>query len=209
MRRGNPQRYARSMTSLLKDGDVRRAVYARMLGPAIRSADTLVIDELGLDHGACRVDIAVINGHIRGLEIKAEADTLVRLPVQVAAYGEVVDKASLIVADRHLDAARDLLPAWWGVVVATRFANGEVALRRVRDEHVNRSTDPVTLARLLWRPEAVQLLRELDYPERSLRGPREELYQMLAKAMSRRLLSAQVRQTLKVRAMWRDRPAPQ
>lgn len=180
-----------------------------MLGPAIRCADTLVIDELGLDHGACRVDIAVINGHIRGLEIKAEADTLTRLPAQVAAYGEVVDKASLIVADRHLEAARDLLPDWWGVVVATRFANGEVALRRMREEHINRSTDPVTLARLLWRPEAVQILRELDYPERSLRGPREELYQLLAKAMSRRLLSARVRHTLKIRAMWRDRPALQ
>lgn len=209
MRRRILRRYAQSMASLLKDVDVRRAVYARMLGPALRCADTLVIDELGLDHGACRVDIAVINGHIRGLEIKAEADTLTRLPAQVAAYGEVVDKASLIVADRHLEAARDLLPNWWGMVVATRFASGGVALRRVRDEHVNRSTDPVTLARLLWRPEAVQILRELDYPERSLRGPREELYQILAKAMSRRLLSARVRHALKVRAMWRDRPAPQ
>ena len=64
------------MATLFKDGDVRRAVYARMLGSAMRSADTLVIDELGLDHGSCRIDIAVINGHIRGLEIKAEADTL-------------------------------------------------------------------------------------------------------------------------------------
>ena len=35
----------------------------------------------------------MINGHIRGVEIKAEADTLDRLPRQVAAYGEVVDKA--------------------------------------------------------------------------------------------------------------------
>jgi hypothetical protein len=197
------------MASLLKDGDVRRAVYARMLGHAVRCADTLVIDELGLDHGACRVDIAVINGHIRGLEIKAEADTLNRLPAQVAAYGDVVDKASLIVADRHLVASLDLIPDWWGVVIATRFANGEVALRRVRHEHVNRSTDLVTLARLLWRPEAAQVLRELDYPERSLRGPREELYQMLAKAMSRRHLSARVREALKVRAVWRDRPRPQ
>lgn len=68
------------MATLFKDGDVRRAVYARMLGSAMRSADTLVIDELGLDHGSCRIDIAVINGHIRGLEIKAEADTLARLP---------------------------------------------------------------------------------------------------------------------------------
>lgn len=185
---------------------MRRAVYARMLGAAVRDADTLVIDELGLDHGACRVDIAVINGHIRGLEIKAEADTLVRLPSQVAAYGAVVDKASLIVAERHLEAARCLLPAWWGVVVAARFGNGEVSLRRIQDERVNRDVDAVTLARLLWRPEAAQILRDLDYAERRLRGPREELYQILAEALPPRLLSARVRQVLKARSMWRDRP---
>lgn len=201
-----PQQYPRRMASLMKDGDVRRAVYARMLGAAVRDADTLVIDELGLDHGACRVDIAVINGHIRGLEIKAEADTLVRLPSQVAAYGAVVDKASLIVAERHLEAARSLLPAWWGVVVAARFGNGEVSLRRIQDERVNRDVDAVTLARLLWRPEAAQILRDLDYAERRLRGPREELYQILAEALPPRLLSARVRQVLKARSMWRDRP---
>ena len=46
--------------------------------------------------GAARVDIAVINGHIRGVEIKAEADSLERLPRQVEAYGRVVDRATLI-----------------------------------------------------------------------------------------------------------------
>lgn len=197
------------MATLFKDGDVRRAVYARMLGSAMRSADTLVIDELGLDHGSCRIDIAVINGHIRGLEIKAEADTLARLPFQVSAYGEVVDKASLIVAERHFDAARLLVPDWWGVVLARRCANGEVALRRICDEKVNRSIDPVTLARLLWRPEIVQMLRDLGHPERTLRAPRDALYPILASALPRRVLGARVRETLKARAVWRDRPRPQ
>jgi len=197
------------MAIMFKDGDVRRAVYARMLGSAMRSANTLVIDELGLDHGASRIDIAVINGHIRGLEIKAEADTLARLPFQVAAYGEVVDKASLIVAERHLDAAMPLVPGWWGVVLARRCANGEISLRRLRDEKVNRSADPVTLARLLWRPEVVQLLRELGHSERTLRAPREALYPLLASTLPRRLLGARVREALKARATWRDRPRPQ
>lgn len=197
------------MATLFKDGDVRRAVYARMLGAAVRNADTLIIDELGLDHGACRIDIAVINGHIRGLEIKAEADTLTRLPAQVSAYGDVVDKASLIVAERHLEAATPLIPEWWGIVLAHRYANGEVALRRLRDEKVNRGADPVTLARLLWRPEVVQMLRDLGHAERTLREPREALYPLLAAAIPRRVLAARVREALKARAVWRDRPRPQ
>ena len=80
----------------LRDSDVRKAAYRRLLTHARACPDTLVINELGLDHGSCRIDIAVINGHIRGVEIKAGTDTLKRLPRQVAAYGEVVDKALLL-----------------------------------------------------------------------------------------------------------------
>ena len=82
-------------------------------------------------------------------------------------------------------------------------------LRRIRGERVNRDVDAVTLSRLLWRPEAAQILRDLNYTERRLRGPREELYQILAEALPLRLLSARVRQALKARPMWRDRPRPQ
>jgi hypothetical protein len=196
------------MVIALKDVDVRRAVYARLLHHATRCPDTLVIDELGIDHGACRIDIAVINGHIRGLEIKADADTLARLPHQVAAYGDVVDKASLIVARRHLDAALPMIPAWWGVILATRSASGGVVFDRVREERVNRRPNPITLSRLLWRPEVQELLRELGYVERVLRAPREVLYHELAAAMPRRELARRVRETLKRREAWRDRPRP-
>lgn len=192
----------------MKDGDVRRATHRQLLHRARACSDTLVIDELGLAHGACRVDIAVINGHIRGLEIKAEADTLDRLPRQVAAYGEVVDFASLIVTEGHLDGAVDLLPDWWGIVVAGRRPSGTVAFRRVRRERYNRSVDPMTIARLLWRTEVAQLLRDRGYEERALRAPRSELYARLVSEMPRRILGDIVRRTLKARTGWRDHAPP-
>lgn len=192
----------------LKDIDVRRAAYARLLHHATQCPDTLVIDELGIDHGACRIDIAVINGHIRGLEIKAEADTLTRLPHQVAAYGDIVDKATLIVAGRHLDAALPMIPNWWGVVLAARGARGGVVFSRVRGERVNRNPDPMMLSRLLWRPEVLELLRELGHAERTLRAPREVLYQQLVETLPRQELARRIRETLKRREAWRDRPRP-
>jgi hypothetical protein len=164
----------------------------------------LVIDELGLDHGSCRIDIAVINGHIRGVEIKAEADTLDRLPRQVAAYGEVVDKALLIVDPKHLASAMTIVPDWWGIMVAERGTTQGVRFRRVRSERANKGIDPLVLARLLWRPEVQALLRELGVPERDLRAPREELYQRLVSLMSLRKLSGAVRTALKSRTTWRD-----
>lgn len=193
---------------MLKDTDIRRAAHSKLLNHARRATDTLVINELGLGHGACRVDIAVINGHIRGLEIKAEADSLVRLPRQVSAYGEVVDKATLIVAERHLLGAMAILPEWWGVIVATRALSGAVLFRRERPELVNHMTDAIMLARLLWRDEVVALLRGHGVDDRALRAPRAVLYKLLVEALSRRMLARTVRETLKARETWRDRLRP-
>lgn len=189
----------------LRDSDVRQAAYRRLLTHAQACPDTLVIDELGLDHGSCRIDIAVINGHIRGVEIKAEADTLERLPRQVTAYGEVVDKALLIVAPKHLDLATTMVPDWWGIMVAERGAGQAVKFRRVRPERSNKAIDPLVLARLLWRPEAQAVLRGLGVIERELRVPRETLYRMLAERLPLRRLARTVRETLKGRTTWRDR----
>ena len=196
------------MGIMLNDSDVRRAAYHRLLSHACRCADTLVIDELGLDHGACRVDIAVINGHLRGIEIKAEADTLARLPRQVAAYGAVMDRASLIVTEKHYDAAQAQLPAWWGVILAKRTATGGVEFRRIRGERINREMQPLVVARLLWRPEVVGLLRELGEPERALRAPREVLYGRLVESVSKAELGHLVRKALKARATWRGHARP-
>jgi hypothetical protein len=180
----------------------------RLLVHAHQCSDTLVLHELGLSHGSSRVDIAIINGHIRAMEIKAEADTLERLPRQVAAYGQVVDRATLIASERHLPAAFEFLPEWWGVVSARRAANGAIMFRRLRAEKANRQTDAVSLARLMWRDEVHAVLSAMGCEARLLRAPRGALYAELALRLPKPQLAALVRSTLKARTSWRDRPRP-
>lgn len=192
---------------VLRDAELREAVHKRLLNHAWRSDDTLVVDELGVLHGAARVDIAVINGHIRGLELKADADTLNRLPRQIDAYGQVVDRASLVTTDRHIDGALKLLPPWWGVVTASATASG-VQFRRLRPERANPDVDIVALLALLWRSEALDLLLNLDGDNRAQKMSRKGLYTELSALLPKRVLSAYVRSTLKNRQRWRDRPAP-
>ncbi len=196
------------MQERLKDADLRTAALRRLLAHARQCTNTLVVEELGLTHGASRVDIAVINGHIRGVEIKAEADSLERLPRQVHAYGLVVDRATLIASERHLPAALELLPEWWGVVAARRAANGSIVFRRLRDERANRETDAVSLARLLWRDEVHAVLFEMGCDPKLLREPRAVLYAELARRMPKAQLARLVRTTLRTRTSWRDRPRP-
>jgi hypothetical protein len=192
----------------LRDTDIRAAAMGRLLMHARSCPDTKVVEELGLSHGAARVDIAVINGHIRGIEIKAEADTLIRLPRQVSAYGQVVDRATLIAAERHIEGASVQLPDWWGIIEARRCANGAVIFRRLRDEKANRGLEPITLARLLWRPEVAELLRQLGADEALLRAPRTVLYTELVAALPLSGLRRVVRDALKTRENWRDRIRP-
>jgi len=193
---------------VLRDIDIRSAAMGRLLVHARSCPHTRIVEELGVSHGATRVDIAVINGHIRGIEIKAEADTLIRLPRQVSAYGCVVDRATLIAAERHIDGASAQLPDWWGIIEARRCGNGAVIFHRLRDDKANRGLEPITLARLLWRSEVIGQLRQLGADESLLRAPRTVLYSELVAALPLARLRRFVRDTLKTRENWRDPMRP-
>ena len=52
----------------------------------------LIIEELGVNHGSARADIAAVNGILHCYEIKSDRDTLLRLPGQIKAYNAVFDQ---------------------------------------------------------------------------------------------------------------------
>jgi len=97
------------------DFDIRAVLRSRLFLKQSDEADTVVIEELGLCRGQVRVDVVVVNGLLHGYEIKSDRDTLRRLGVQVKVYGKVFDQATLVVGDRHLAEALNIVPAWWGV----------------------------------------------------------------------------------------------
>ncbi len=191
----------------MRDIDVRRALRREVLRYHEGEPDTLVIPELGLRHGAARVDVAVVNGSIHGYEIKSNSDTLDRLPSQVVIYSAVLDNATLVVGERHAEKARTLLPQWWGVKIATEGPRGGISLHNAERGGRNPAIDPVAVAELLWRPEVADALRGLGLPEKALRKARDHLYRELAGAVPLDELRAIVRQALKDRESWRG-PQP-
>jgi hypothetical protein len=64
-----------------------------------------------------RADVAVIGPTMDGFEIKTGRDTLRRLPRQAAAYARLFDRCYVVLADRHVEEALDILPEWWGITV--------------------------------------------------------------------------------------------
>lgn len=194
---------ARLYLQPMRDRDVREALRRKVLAEHTRHPDTLVIDELGIAHGSARVDIAVVNGRLHGYEIKSDADTLTRLPAQANAYSAVFDRVTIVAGSKHAQHLEDVIPAWWGIKVATQGPRGGVHFADLRAPRRNPSIAPIELAHLLWRGEAQALLEA-----RAIKGVRGKnratLYRLLAEHLTLDELRDAVRAALKAREGWRS-----
>lgn len=170
--------------------------------------DTIVIDELGLIHGKCRADIAVVNGHLVGYEIKSNNDSLRRLKEQIKSYNAVFDKIFIIIGDRHINYIQNYVPQWWGVIVSVRGPRGAVNFDIVRKAKTNKNVDPVSVARLLWRNEAEEILRQKKLSPKILRQPRAILYEYIADILSICELRKSIKDYFKKRKNWRCPESP-
>ena len=158
--------------------------------------ETRIIEEFGLGHGSVRIDIALIGGMFHGYEIKSDRDTLERLPDQMKEFNAVFDEVCLVVGKRHLYNAVHLIPEWWGIILAKTDAWNQVVFQTIRDPIPNNRQDKVSIARLLWREEALQLLEEYDKASGVRSKPREFIYQRLANILEADILKEEVRKVL-------------
>lgn len=187
----------------MNDAQIRSCFHSKMLCRYHADPDTLVLDELGLKHGRCRADIAVINGQLIGYEIKSDDDSLRRLAAQVDTYSAVFDRATLVVGGRHLRRTNDLVPPWWGITTALEGQRGAICFETVRRAAINPSTDEFAVAQLLWRNEAEEELAKRGVAGRILRQTRSVLYRELVDILGACELRSVVRERLKSRTGWR------
>jgi len=192
----------------MNDVEIRQNFHKKRLRRQHAQKDTLVIDELGLNHGKCRADIAVVNGQFVGYEIKSNNDSLRRLEQQVRSYNEVFDKVSIIIGDRYINSIQNYIPDWWGVIVSVRGPKGGVNFDTIRKARTNKNIEPISIAQLLWRDEAAEILSLKKLPPKILRQPRDVLYEQLADLLTANELRKIVRDYLKKRRNWRCPESP-
>lgn len=190
-----------------KDIEIRTALHGKKLSAYRSAPDTIVVDELGLSHAKVRIDVAVINGCVRGYEIKSSLDTLHRLPAQLKLYSQCLEKLTLVCAPRHIEQVEKIAPEWCGILMAEKGARGAVTFTTVRRTGSNAQIDPVQLAHLLWRPEAMALLSRFESRKKMLNKPRKELYEALAAVMTVPQLTAAIREFMQLRRAWRGHRA--
>ncbi|MDQ3817216.1 MAG: sce7726 family protein [Acidobacteriota bacterium] len=185
------------------DRDIRLALRKRLDLAHQCEQSTLVIEELGLCEGAARVDIAVINGSIEGYEIKSERDTLYRLRGQVEIYNKTLNKVTIVAGTQHIKRVAELVPDWWGVEEVS-FENGDVAFHPRRKPSLNPCVDPHSVVQLLWREEAIEVLKDLGLSKGVLTKPRAAIWSKLADSLSVEELCSVIRECMLSRGDWRS-----
>ncbi|GAC44336.1 sce7726 family protein [Paenibacillus popilliae] len=187
-----------------RDVDIRASLHHRLKQEHVGELEnTLILDELSLCQGEARIDVAVVNGAINGYEIKSESDTLERLPRQSEIYNRVFDTVTILTASRFIDGIVDIIPDWWGVVTAEMEDDETVHFFSFREPQQNEYIDPLALAQLLWKDEAIDILKNRDLHKGLLSKSRPVLWAALAEKLELKDLQDEVRSKLKARSNWK------
>jgi hypothetical protein len=183
---------------MINDYKIRSLLRKELDSRHFGDSETVIAEELGVLHGSSRIDLAVVNGTLHGYELKSDQDTLRLFREQVDSYCAVFDLMTLVVGERHLLPAIDLIPQWWGVKVA-RIDCGDLVFRDLKLPTMNPSPDALSIARLLWRDDALRLLRGIGKTECSESRSRDWIYAQLVSLLNLEVLRHAVRQSLKGR----------
>jgi hypothetical protein len=191
----------------MRDRDVRGAILRQLAMEHAGDSDTRIVEEMGVWAGSVRIDVAVINGEMCGYELKSERDTLTRLPLQAQIYNKVFDKVVLVVGSRHLKKAVERIPEWWGVIQAMQ---GDTALELVdiRKPKQNPQPDPLIVAQLLRKDEALQILEQFDMAHGVKTKRVKFVHERLARGLPYAELTLHVRTALKAREDWLRKVGP-
>ena len=165
--------------------------------------DAQIIEELGIERGSARIDLAIVNGALIGYEIKSDFDSLDRLANQMHAYHRVFDELSIVTTPQFVPQVEQLLPFWWGVLQAVCDGAGVVCLEVVRTPSANPRQEALSLLGLLWRDEAVALLDQHSATKAKSKLTRTMLYEQLAGLADLSTVRDWVSHALRHRGEWR------
>lgn len=190
------------------DQDIRHALHSRLQKQYYVKDDHLVVDELSLEHGRNRVDIAVFDTCIHGYEIKSSKDNLLRLQNQLSQYSKSLQKVTFVVAENHFKDVMVSTPEWCGLILVTKGPRGGVSFRSMRRAKLNPNVDFFSLAHILWKSEAIDLLYQYGVTERLEYKTRKELYKQLNQVMTVQQLALEIKTKLLKRGNWRADEQP-
>lgn len=183
----------------MKDPHIRRLLRETELAKHIADDHTKVVEELKLPVAKARIDMAVINGHFHGYEIKSASDSLVRLNAQMEAYQKVFDYISVVTEQKHYLKIKKAIPASTGILLCDE--NG--GMFEAKAAKLNKKRDGFYIAKLLRKRELNEVFKQLLLRE-NLACRSWQLCEILASEIDTDVLAGAVREILKKRTNWKN-----
>lgn len=183
----------------MNDRCIREAARQKIFRRYSALPDAQLLEEVGVRHGAARIDFLLVNGLLHGFELKSDQDNLRRLENQIPIYSSVLDRVTLIVGYRLADKALTMIPSWWGVKLASLGKRGAVQFRDARTPKNNPGVQKEALAKLLWQEQALDVLKELGADAGIRSKSRKKVYARLAECADLDLIRSKVRYYLSQR----------
>lgn len=178
--------------------ELRDALRERLVGMLGQQA--LIMEELGIENGAARIDMAVIDDSLSGYEIKSDFDNSHRLYNQIHSYNRVFEHIYIVTGSQSGEEIEPFLPSWWGIMRAKRDSEGVVTLWELRASTYNSGVDPYSLLSFLKREEINQLGMQYELPTKIIKGGKFALTEKLAETLPIDSIRASVLEFLKNRA---------
>lgn len=138
----------------MREYEIKRALTQYLVHESVEG-ERAFIEELPVNGGEVRADLVRIDD-MHCFEIKSETDSLRRLVGQGSRYARVFDHVTLVVATKHLEKAKPMLPPWWGILLIPD-EHGK-PFQQIRKAKPNKRHEPLILASLLNKDEALNIL---------------------------------------------------
>ncbi|GHG79728.1 hypothetical protein [Comamonas sp. JC664] len=128
---------------------------------------------------------------------------------KVRLYSGAMDRCTLVVGERHLQKATQLLPDWWGVHSATRanftdFESREgIALALEREDRENSESTAHAALHLLWRADLLAMLEGAGAATGVRSADKGRLFRRALERIPTGEPRAHVRRVLTTREGWR------
>lgn len=147
--------------------------------------------------GACKADLAILNGTATVYEIKSERDSLARLENQIFNYQKVFAKIYVIAGEAHINSVLESTPLGVGVMCLNRRSQ----ISKIREAKDNCSgVCPLTIFESLRADEARTILNDSgitipDVPNTVLRSVMRESFSQLAPQEAHRAMVKTLKRT--------------
>lgn len=191
------------ITVKLDDKSIRSKILSHLCLKNSHLNDTVIIEELDLCLGEARIDLAVINGIAKGIEIKSDRDNLDRLEKQIPIYNKIFDAMEIVIGESHQEEVLKIVPDWWGISKVYFADSNNLRYMQLRKSKVNKKKDPLSVIQLLWKKEALQLLETKNLSSQFKSKTRDEIWNQIINTFEDEVLFKFVNQCLKVRQNWR------